>query len=110
MAKSTVKPAGKGTVKTATPAVKKARKPAATASADIEKTSASVLAKLKELNLDRGLQADIEWCLGSYRSDKNPVGLYQMLARAVQLFELEQKKKTKGITLKLIGDLKKAIK
>ncbi len=110
MAKSSAKPAVKGTVKTAVPAVKKAKKPAVNTSVDIEKTSQSILAKLQALNFDAKLQADLEWCLGSYRSDKNPIGLYQMLARALQLFESEQKKKTKGITLKLIGDLKKALK
>lgn len=110
MAKAATKPTGKGTPKPTVPAVKKSAKASSKAPVDIEKTSQAILAKLQALNLDSKLQADLEWCLGSYRSDKNPVGLYQMLGRALQLFESEQKKKTKGITLKLIGDVKKVVK
>lgn len=110
MAKATSKPAAKGTVKSISPAAKSTKKASASPSVDIEKISQSILAKLQALNLDTRLQADLEWCLGSYRSDKNPVGLYQMLERALKLFESEQQKKTKGITLKLINDLKKVLK
>ena len=90
-----------------TPA-KKAPAKAATA-IDIEKVSESVLAKLKALNMEPQLQSDIEWCLGSYRSDKNPVGLFDMVRRASGFFKSELEKKTKGVTAKLIADLEKAL-
>ncbi|MCX8489616.1 MAG: hypothetical protein ORN54_00950 [Cyclobacteriaceae bacterium] len=50
-----------------------------TAPTDIEQLSKSILQKLKVLNLDEQLQSDIEWCLGSYGYDKNPVGLLNEL-------------------------------
>jgi hypothetical protein len=77
---------------------------------EIEKVSTTVLTKLKALNLDSQLQADIEWCLGSYRFDKNPVGLLEMGDRALEIFKAELAKKTKGITAKFITDLEKVIK
>lgn len=75
----------------------------------IEKASSTALKKLQDLGLDTQLQADLEWCLGSYKFDKNPVGLYEMTQRAVAVFKEEQQKKTKGVTAKLITDLEKAL-
>jgi hypothetical protein len=84
---------------------------AKTAPADlIEKVSEDTLGKLRALNIEPELQNDIEWCLGSYRSDKNPVGLYQMAERAISVLKREKDNKTKGVTVKLIGDLEKALK
>lgn len=92
------------------PAVAKA-KPAKskTAIADIEKVSENVLAKLKTLSIEPQLQSDIEWCLGSYRADKNPVGLYDMVRRSVGVFQSELSKKTKGVTAKWVTDLEKIL-
>jgi hypothetical protein len=75
----------------------------------IEKVSAEALKKLQSLGIEQELQNDLEWCLGSYRADHNPVGLYAMTERALKVFKDEQAKKTKGVTAKLIGDLEKAI-
>jgi hypothetical protein len=78
-------------------------------SQNIEAASESALAKLRELNLDDQLQSEIDWCLASYRSDSNPVGLYEMVERSVNVFRSELAKKTKGVTAKFIGDLEKAL-
>jgi hypothetical protein len=75
----------------------------------IEKVSAEALKKLQSLGIEQELQNDLEWCLGSYRADHNPIGLYAMTERALKVFKEEQAKKTKGVTAKLIGDLEKAI-
>jgi len=91
------------------PAKKSTAKAKAPAADVIEKACEQTLSTLRTLGLDTQLQNDLEWCLGSYRSDKNPVGLYAMAERAVALFEQEKAKKTKGITAKLITDLQKAI-
>lgn len=88
----------------------KVSKPKASPEELIEKACADSLAKLQELNLDNQLQADLAWCLGSFRNDRNPYGLYQMAERAADLFKAEVAKKTKGITAKLIKDIEKAIK
>ena len=79
------------------------------ATTETEQAAATALTKLNELGLDLQLQADLEWCLGSYKFDKNPAGLYEMLGRALKVFDAEKDKKTKGVTAKLITDLTKAL-
>jgi hypothetical protein len=95
------------------PAVKRAaaKKTSSSVSANqaIEAASETSLKKLRDLNVDPQLQAEIDWCLASYRSDGNPVGLYEMVERSVNVFKAEQAKKTKGVTAKLISDLEKAL-
>ncbi|MEJ0032056.1 MAG: hypothetical protein WDO15_17520 [Bacteroidota bacterium] len=66
-------------------------------------------AKLRELNIDHQLQSEIDWCLASYRGDGNPVGLYQMVERAVEVFKAEQQEKTKGVTASLSVNWKRAL-
>lgn len=100
MAKEPSKP-----VKKAAPKKTSSLSPAQT----IEAASETSVAKLRQLNLDPQLQSEIDWCLASYRNDGNPVGLYQMVERAVTLFKQEQAKKTKGVTAKFIGELEKAL-
>ena len=76
---------------------------------NIEQITKEALAKLKTLNIEHSLQADIDWCLGSYRADNNPIGLYDMISRALSVFKAEFKKKTKGVTAKLIEDIEKTL-
>jgi hypothetical protein len=106
MAKTTVKPAAKTTTKTGSSKAK----PSASAAVPLEKLSEDALKTLQSLGLDQQLQADLEWCLGSYRSDGNPSGLYETLARTLTVFNTEKAKKTKGVTVKQVGDLEKALK
>ena len=99
--KSVAKPASKGasTSKPKTPKV-----------LAIEKVSEDSLNKLRELNIEQGLQADIQWCLGSYRADKNPIGLYTMAERALAVFKGAREKNPKSISAKLVADIEKALK
>lgn len=90
-----------------------AKKPASTPKAktiSLEKTGEDSLKKLRELGLDSQLQSDLEWCLGSYRADQNPSGLYEMLDRALGVLKTAKENNTKGITAKLTGDIEKALK
>lgn len=80
------------------------------ASNQIEKTGEEVLKKLQTLNIDKQLQADIEWCLGSYKHDNNPVGLLQSIKHSHALLKEELAKKTKGITAKFVSDVEKVLK
>jgi hypothetical protein len=102
--------------KTATKTPKKATKapakPKATVSAGekIEVACETAFKKLQALGIEQQLQSEMEWCLGSYRHDNNPTGLYQMVERAITVFQSELTKKTKGVTAKLISDLEKALK
>lgn len=103
MAKSTAKATAK------TPVKRTAKKTTTTApeSNSIVTTSETILKKLKDLGIDNQLQADLEWCLGSYKADNNPVGLYEMAKRALVVFK--DNKSTKGVTAKLISDLEKVV-
>ena len=97
-----------------TPAKKvAAKKPSSTPKAktsSLEETSEDALKKLKELDLDAQLQSDLEWCLGSYRADQNPTGLFDMLERSLSVFKTAKENKIKGITAKLTGDIEKVLK
>jgi hypothetical protein len=106
MAKTIAKPAAAK----AAPKKVAAKAPAKTKTADIEKVSKSILAKLKSLDLDHQLQSEIVWCLGSYSHDKNPVGLIQTGERAINIFKTELARKTKGITAKFVTDIESALK
>jgi hypothetical protein len=102
------KAAAKSTTKTET---KKPRAPRAKASTNnIETVSEEALGKLQELGIEDQLQRDLQWCLGSYRADSNPVGLYTNARKALTIFKSEKEKKTKGVTAKLISDLEKVVK
>lgn len=70
----------------------------------------AILGKLSELDIEYQLQSEINWCLGSYRNDNNPVGLYHMADRALIVFREELVKKTKGVNAKLIDEIEKALK
>ncbi len=90
---------------------KKAAPKKATPSPDqIVKACEISLAALATLDIEHSLQSEINWCLGSYQNDGNPIGLFQMAERSLVVFKGEQVKKTKGITAKLVGDIEKALK
>ena len=90
-------------------AAAKSPAPSSKTKMNIEEACDSALAKLRDLDIEHGLQADLQWCLGSYRADGNPIGLFQMLERAVVVFQREKTAKTPGVTAKLISDLSKAL-
>jgi hypothetical protein len=104
MAKAATKTSTKEPKKT--PAVSKAK---VSSGAQIEKACDDALALLKKLDIDHQLQRDIEWCLGSYRTDQNPIGLYDMAARALVILQEAKTKKVKGVTTKSVADLEKAL-
>ena len=106
MAKTTSKTAAKTAAKSSTTKAKAAP----TQTLSIEKVSDEVLSLLQSLNIEPQLQADLEWCIGSYRADQNPSGLYEMIDRARTVLNAEKEKKTKGVTVKLITDIEKALK
>ena len=97
---------------TATKETKKPRAPRATASNsnNVEQVSEEALVKLQELGIEEQLQRDLQWCLGSYRADGNPVGLYDTVKQAMRVLKSEKEKKTKGITSKLISDIEKIVR
>jgi len=104
MAKANAKVPAK---KSAKPAAKTKTKKPTTLS--IEKVSSDALQKLRALGIEQQLQADLEWCLGSYRNDKNPSGLYEMAERVLFVYKSQKEKKTKGITAKTILDVEQVL-
>ena len=110
MAKKSVKTAAKKSV--VSPAKKSASsaKPKAAKAPSIEKVNEEVLNKLRDLNIEQGLQAEIQWCLGSYRSDKNPIGLYAMAERALVIFKGLRDKNPKAVSPALVTAIEKALK
>jgi hypothetical protein len=104
-------PKPKAEAKPKTEAKPKVKVAAATTGTDLlEQASEEALKKLQSLGIEQQLQSELEWCLGSYRFDKNPSGLYLVAGRALTVLNAEKAKKTKGVTVKLIGDLEKALK
>jgi hypothetical protein len=101
------------TVKKVATAPKKnttASKPKAPKAPAIEKICADALIQLKSLNVESDLQAGIEWCLGSYRHDKNPSGLFTMAEKALAVLTANRAKNAKGVPASLLKDLASALK
>ncbi len=110
MAKTTSKVSTKVEPKAESKAKAKAKAPKIAPEAQLEYASEEALKKLQSLGIEPQLQSELEWCLGSYRFDRNPSGLREAVGRALAVLNAEKAKKTKGVTVKLIGDLEKAVK
>ena len=78
----------------------------------IEKACKDALEKLKKIGLDKyaDVQSKLEYVLGSYGFDKNPVGLYEVGEVALKELKKYKKLKPRLVSKKLINDLEKAIK
>ena len=85
-------------------------KPAISSVHLLEQASDEALKKMQALGINPKLQSELEWCLGSFRFDRNPSGLYEVAGRVLTVLNEEKTKKTKGITTKLVSDLEKALK
>jgi hypothetical protein len=97
------------TAKTSAPKAAAKSKSNASPSDLIEKASLQALKTLQSLGIEQQLQQDIEWCLGSYRHDNNPAGLYEMTKRSISVLQQAKERKAKGVTAKLLTDLEKAV-
>ena len=104
MAKTTTKTPVKTEKKKAAP------KKAVSSTDQIVKACEISLGTLATLDIEHSLQSEINWCLGSFRNDGNPVGLFQMAERSLAVLMAEQARKTKGVTAKLVGDIETALK
>jgi hypothetical protein len=76
----------------------------------IEKACEDALEKLISLNVAQDLQAEIQWCLGSFRNDRNPSGLYEMAEKALLVFTQSMEESPKSVSKKLLTDIEKALK
>ena len=76
----------------------------------LEKACQDAKAKLSSLRIEEQLVSEIEWCLGSYSSDGNPIGLSQKAEIALNVLETYKKSKPKKVSKKLIDQIQKALK
>lgn len=81
----------------------------ASAIPSIGKTAEDVLKKLKALDLEPSLQADLQWCIGSYRYDNNPSGLYTMIGKALPLLKVASSKDTKAVSAAFLKNVEKVM-
>jgi len=78
----------------------------------IEKACIDALEKFKKIGAEKyaDLQSKLEYVLGSYRFDQNPVGLYEIGESALKELKKFKKEKPRLVSKKLIDTLEKALK
>ncbi len=76
----------------------------------IEKVSLEAKEKLESLGIEERLVSELEWCLGSYASDKNPVGLYEKTEEALKALKGFKETNPRKVSKKLIEDIEKTVK
>lgn len=75
----------------------------------IEKACIAAKEKLAKLKIEDEIQSKLEWVLGSYANDGNPVGLYEIGEKALEALQKYKKVKPRQVANKLVEDLEKAI-
>ena len=65
--------------------------------------------KLKSDDFDK-TRSKIEWCVGSYDNDQNPVGLHESCTEVLALFLEFKKSNPRKIAKKVIDNIEKSIK
>ena len=55
------------------------------------------------------LQSKLEWCIGSFENDKNPVGLHEYGLKSLNVLKTIKAEQPRKVTKKVIDDLEKAI-
>ncbi len=77
----------------------------------IEQACEDALVKIKQIGADdfNDVESKLEYVIGSYRFDQNPVGLYEIGAMALTKLKKYKEKKPRQVSKKLIDELEKAI-
>jgi len=55
------------------------------------------------------IQSKLEWCIGSYSYDNNPVGLHEYGIKSLDKLKKIKSKEPRKVTKKVIDNLEKAI-
>jgi hypothetical protein len=78
----------------------------------IEKACDAALEKFQKMGLDKfsDIQSKLEYVLGSYRYDGNPVGLYEVGDLALKALKKIKKESPRLVSQKIVDDLEKALK
>jgi hypothetical protein len=77
----------------------------------VEKACEGALAKFQSLGNEKyaDIQSKLEYVLGSYAYDGNPVGLYEYAEKSLKVLKALKKEKPRSVSDKLIADLEKAV-
>jgi len=77
----------------------------------VEKACETALAKFQSLGNEKyaDIQSKLEYVLGSYAYDGNPVGLYEYAEKSLKMLKALKKEKPRSVSDKLITDLEKSI-
>lgn len=69
------------------------------------------LVALEKLNSKQynKMQANLEWCIGSYNNDKNPVGIYKYGVESLETLKRVKAKQPRKVNKKVLDGLEKAI-
>ncbi|MDA0196333.1 MAG: hypothetical protein O2887_14820 [Bacteroidetes bacterium] len=73
-----------------------------------EKACVEAKAKLEKLGIEVKLQQELDWVIGSYNYDKNPVGLIEVGNKALGVLKKYQAEKPRLVSKKFVEDLEKA--
>ncbi len=73
----------------------------------LEKTVENTIEKLSKLKADEALVAELEWCLGSYKFDQNPIGLIEKSQLALEVLKTKKEENSRAVSQKLLQDLEK---
>ncbi len=77
----------------------------------IEKACIDAHKKFQKLNMVEfnEIKSKLAYVIGSYNFDKNPVGLYEIGAQALDILKTIKQKKPRSINKKLLTDLENAL-
>ena len=82
-----------------------------TANDKIEKACKDALAHFEKLGDEKfyDIRSKLEYVLGSYGFDRNPVGLYEFALKSIEILENYKEQNSKKVPKKLIDSIQKAV-
>ncbi|MCD4790502.1 MAG: hypothetical protein K8R37_10920 [Bacteroidales bacterium] len=78
----------------------------------LQKSCQDALQAFQKLNKEEyaEIQSKLEWCLGSFENDKNPVGLHEFGVKSLKILKDVKVKQPRKVNKKVIDGLEKSIK
>ena len=77
----------------------------------LKQSCAEAVVAFQKLKMDdyNDIQSKLEWCIGSFENDKNPVGLHEYGVKSLKVLKTIKAKQPRKVSKKVIEDLEKAI-
>ncbi len=78
----------------------------------LKKSCQEAVVAMQKLNSDKltEIRSKLEWCIGSYDFDKNPVGLHEMGLKSLNMLKDIKQKQPRKVNKKVIDGLEKSIR